>query len=310
MIIKRLPTAWIVVALLLTGPVLLGQSLPYKESDLGMHRVANDVYVYTFADPKSNDPKQTTNSLIVITQEGVLVGDGQGSDPATQMMIDEIHKLTNLPIKYLINASPHGDHTNGNHLFKGATIIAQNAAREDMLAAYKTADASLVKAPPAITYDRNMSIFLGGKEIRLGFHGRAHTRGDTAIYLPGERVAFLSEMFFNPKQLLGLRTGYATEWITTVDEVSKLDADVWIPGHGILENNGRMHPQLMQMRDQLIDMRAEMKGYVDRGLTLDQIHKMSPLKKYENLIRADILLQPTIDRLYKDLKGELDKPPK
>jgi hypothetical protein len=115
-------------------------------------------------------------------------------------------------------------------------------------------------------------------------------------------------MFFNPKQLLGLRTGYATEWITTVNEVSKLDADVWIPGHGILENDGRMRAQLLLMRDQLIDMRTEMKDYVDRGLTLEQIQKMSPLKKYENLIRADILLQPNVDRIYKDLKGELDKP--
>jgi glyoxylase-like metal-dependent hydrolase (beta-lactamase superfamily II) len=270
-----------------------------------MHRVAPDVYVYTFADPKSNDPKQTTNSLIVVTQDGVLVGDGQGTDAATQDMINEIHKVTNQPIKYLINASPHADHTTGDHLFKGATIIAQTATRADKLASYKT-NASLVPAPPTIAYDRNMSIFLGEKEIRLGFYGRAHTRGDTAIYLPAQRVVFLSEIFFNPKQLLGLRTGYPTEWIATVNAISKLDADIWIPGHGIVENEGHMHPQLLQMRDQLIDMRNEIKGYVDRGMTLEQIHTMSPLKKYADLIRAEILLQPAVDRIYKDLKGELD----
>src|SRR5206468_10909515 len=105
----------------------LAQSLPYTDSDLGMHRVANDVYVFTYADPKSNDPKQTTSSLIFVTPDGVLVGDGQGSDLATQKLIDEIRKLTNQPIKYLVNASPHGDHTNGNHLFKGAIIISQKA---------------------------------------------------------------------------------------------------------------------------------------------------------------------------------------
>jgi glyoxylase-like metal-dependent hydrolase (beta-lactamase superfamily II) len=294
------------IAVLLTGTITLAQNLPYKPSDLGMHRVALDVYVYTFADPKSTDPKQTTNSLIVVTPEGVLVGDGQGTDAATQDMINEIHKITNQPIKYLINASPHGDHTTGNHLFKGATIIAQTAARDDMLASYKTANANMVPAPPTVTYDRNMSIFLGGKEIRLGFYGRAHTRGDSAIYLPADRVVFLSEIFFNPKQLLGLRTGYPTEWIATVNSVSKLDADIWIPGHGILENQGHMHAQLLQMRDQLVDMRNEIKGYVDRGLTLEQTHAMSPLKKYADLIRAEILLQPAIDRIYKDLKGELD----
>src|SRR2546429_5776760 len=99
---RRLSWGWSIVALLL-AQTLLAQNLPYKDSDLGMHRVANDVYVYTFADPKSNDPKQTTSSLIVVTPEGVLVGDGQGGDPATQAMIDEIHKITNQPIRYLIN---------------------------------------------------------------------------------------------------------------------------------------------------------------------------------------------------------------
>ena len=64
------------IAALLGGTVSLAQNLPYKPSDLGMHRMTTDVYVYTFADPKSNDPKQTTNSLIVVTPEGVLVGDG------------------------------------------------------------------------------------------------------------------------------------------------------------------------------------------------------------------------------------------
>src|SRR5262245_55979347 len=240
---RWLPSGLSMIGLVLTGSVLLAQNLPYKDSDLGMHRIANEVYVYTFADPKSSDPKQTTNSLIVITTEGVLVGDGQGSDAATQKMIDEIRKITNQPIKYLICASPHGDHTNGNHLFKGATIVSQKAAREDMLASYKTASVNLVQALSTITYDKNMSIFLGGKEFHLSFYGRAHTHGDSAIYIPSERVLFLSEIFFNPKQLLGLRTGYATEWIATLNEISKLDADVWIPGHGILENNGCMHIQ-------------------------------------------------------------------
>src|SRR5215831_14333366 len=134
MVRHRMIFASSIVALFFTTTLAGGQQLPYKDSDLGMHRVAANIYVYTFADPKSNDPKQTTNSLIVITSEGVLVGDGQGSDRATQQMIDEIRKLTDQPIKYLINASPHGDHTNGNHLFKGATIIAQKAARDDLIA--------------------------------------------------------------------------------------------------------------------------------------------------------------------------------
>jgi len=282
--------------LVLTPPLI-------AQGHLGLHRVAKDVYVYTDGDPSGKDP-QTTNSLVVVTSEGVLVGDGQGSDAATEKLLDAIRKVTDQPIRYLINASWHIDHTYGNHLFKGATIVSQRTAREDLIASFKD-NPKEVPAPPTIVYDRSMSIFLGGKEIRLGFYGRAHTRGDTAIYVPADRVVFLSEIFFNPRQFAGLRSGYATEWIATLNEVGKIDAYIWIPGHGIIENNGHMRPQLTEMRDELIDMRSEMKGYIDRGLTLDEIKKMSPLKKYAGLINAERNLPIAVDRIFKDLTGEL-----
>ena len=303
----RLPMLIAAVTIVASAPQVLGQD------QLGMQRVADGVYVYTESDG-SQDPA-TVSSLVVITDEGVLVGDGLGhvgdaheSDVKAQKLIDEIRKLTDQPIKYLINCSWHPDHTNGNHLFRdaGALIVGHRKARQGLLQYYDRAT-DIPKAPPTVTYQNSLRLFLGDKEVRISFLGRAHTEGDSVIYLPDERVVFLSEIFFN-KQFPGLRSGYPSEWIATLNRVLELDADVFIPGHGLVENGGRLRRTVRQMRDDLLDMRAEVKGYYDQGLSRDEIMRRSPLEKYASLINAYRNLPIAVDRILMELRGELDAP--
>lgn len=72
--------------------------------------------VYSYEALRGGDPGgfMTTNSLIVVTTDGVLVADGQGNVKQAQEMVDAIAKLTPQPIKYVIICSDHGDHTAGN----------------------------------------------------------------------------------------------------------------------------------------------------------------------------------------------------
>jgi cyclase len=297
----------IIVALTLIPTAVFGQA------QLGMQRIADGIYVYTESDG-SQDPA-TVSSLVVITDDGVLVGDGLGhvgdpheSDVKAQKLIDEIGKLTDQPIKYLINCSWHPDHTNGNHLFRkaGALIIGHRMARQGLLGYYENAT-DIPRAPATVTYEDHLTLFLGDKEIQIQFLGRAHTEGDSVIYLPNERVAFLSEIFFN-KQFPGYRAGYPTEWVETLNRVLELDADVFIPGHGLVENGGRLRPTVVQMRDDLVDMWDEVKGYFDRGLTRDEIMALSPLKKHSSLINAYRNLPIAVDRILLELRGELNPP--
>src|SRR5262245_48562961 len=65
-----------------------------------------------------------TNDLIVITDDGVLVADGQRDEAATAQMVKGIASLTSQPIKYVVIGSEHGDHTGGNKAFPAnATVI-------------------------------------------------------------------------------------------------------------------------------------------------------------------------------------------
>ena len=278
---------------------------------LGMQKVADDVYVYTDSDG-GEDPA-TVSSMVVITDDGVLVADGLGhigdvheSEAKVQRLIDAIAELTDQPIRYLVNCSWHPDHTEGNHVFRdlGAVIIGHRKAREGLLQWYANRP-EIPPAPPEVIFDDQLTLTVGGTEVRVLFLGRAHTEGDAVVFLPEQRVAFLSEIFFN-KQFPGLRSGYPMEWIGTLDAILELDADVFVPGHGLVENGGRLRGTVVQMRDDLVEMREEIKGYFDEGLDRDEMMAREPLAKWADVINAYRNLPIAVDRILMELRGELE----
>ena len=86
--------------------------------------------VYVFSDLHTGGLGYMTNDMIVITTDGVLVADGQGNATVTQKLVEQIKKLTDQPIKYVIVCSDHGDHTGGNAAFPWtATFVSSGGMR-------------------------------------------------------------------------------------------------------------------------------------------------------------------------------------
>lgn len=89
--------------------------------------------VYSYEALRAGDPggQMTTVSLIVISNDGVLVADGQGNVEQTKEMVDWIRKTTTQPIRYVIVCSDHGDHTGGNAAFpEGVTFVAHPTSKK------------------------------------------------------------------------------------------------------------------------------------------------------------------------------------
>ena len=120
-------------------------------------QIADGVYTYEQADPTKRGV--AVNNLIVVTSEGVLVADGQGTVDNTKRLVDDIAALTPQPVRYVVVGSIHGDHRGGDAAFP--------------------AGVTFVKAKTDLT--------LGGREIHILFLGRAHTGTDLEVYLPRER---------------------------------------------------------------------------------------------------------------------------
>ncbi len=178
-----------------------------------------------------------TNSLVIVTDEGVVVADGQDNPEEGRRMLRAIREVTDQPVRYLINASPHGDHVNSNEVFEDAVIIAHSNTRDLVAASLERATGDAPRPTlPHVTFDDEMVLHVGGKTIELHYFGLGHTRGDVVVYLPEEGVAFLSELYFNGIAA-SLSEGYARQHLDTLRSALELDAEWFIPGHGFIDGN-------------------------------------------------------------------------
>ena len=187
--------------------------------------------VYSYEALRAGDPggQMTTVSLIVVSNDGVLVADGQGNVAQTQEMVDWIKKTTSQPIKYVVVCSDHGDHTGGNAAFpQGTTFIAHPTSKKVLDDAGK---------PPFVTetVPHRRVIHLGATDVEVLFLGRAHTGGDLSVYLPKEKVLFMSEAYLH-WLFPAMRSAYPSEWIQTLKNAETIDAVWFVPGHGFVDD--------------------------------------------------------------------------
>ena len=198
-------------------------------------KLAENVYGYE----DIRNPGFTTVSLFVVGNDGVLIADGQGSPAATQKLLDAIAKVTPKPVKWYIVGSDHGDHTAGNSVLpKDITYIVSKASKEQMKL-----------AAPAMTSDKEV-INVGGIEVQALYLGRAHTGGDLLVYLPSQKILFMSEVYLN-RVFPAMRSAYPTEWVSVIDKALKLDVDRFVPGHGFIEDAKASREELIEYQKAL-----------------------------------------------------------
>ncbi len=95
---------------------------------------------------------------------------------------------------------------------------------------YRTATAAVRPTPPSIAFDSRLTLFKGGREIRLLYFGRGHTSGDVVVYLPGERVLITGDLLTAGLSYMG--DAFVPDWIETLERLKALQFDAVLPGHG------------------------------------------------------------------------------
>jgi glyoxylase-like metal-dependent hydrolase (beta-lactamase superfamily II) len=95
--------------------------------------------------------------------------------------------------------------------------------------------------------------------------GRAHTQGDSVVFVPQDRIAYLSEVFFS-EEFPNMAQGYGVSWLQVLDRVAALGADIFVPGHGpIPEDPKETRVGLQRMRQILVDARDAIQKEISRG---------------------------------------------
>ncbi len=283
--------------------------------------LAENVYGYE----EIREPGFTTVSLIVVGADGVLLADGQGSPAATQTLLDKIKTITPKPLKWYVVGSEHGDHTAGNSVLPrdvtyivhptsraqlerdAATVMGQNlkAAAEAMTKGGPppTPRPPVIVPPAAMSGDRQ-TVDLGGLEVQVLFLGRAHTGGDLHVYLPKQRLLFMSEAFLN-RVFPAMRSAYPTEWVKTIDRALAMDVDRFVPGHGFIEGPPASREELQAFQRALSYVIEETRRLHRLNLSPDDALAQAKWGEYAQWMLADQQGIVAIRKIYEELEGKL-----
>lgn len=215
----------------------------------------------------------TYNSGIIVTNDGVVVVDALNSEAVARAQRAAIANTIRQPVRILVSSTFHDNYSKGNIAYADVLKIGHENYRTDLLASMQrqqvTAEEQLARLPHQTFRDR-LTLYHGGKEIQILYVGRAHTRGDSIIFVPQDRIVYLSELYF-ADQFLFINDGYGLDWLRALDAVEALGADIFVPGHGSIPADPRETRQgLRRFRQMLVDVRDAVQREIGRGATEDQ----------------------------------------
>lgn len=252
-------------------------------------KLAANVYGYE----EIRQPGFTTVSLFVVGNDGVLIADGQGSPAATQTMLNHIAKVTTRPVKWYIVGSDHGDHTAGNSVLpQDITFIVSKASA-----------AQMKLAAPAMTSDRQ-SVNVGGIEVQAIFAGRAHTGGDLLVYLPKQKILFMSEVYLN-RVFPAMRSAYPSEWVAVIDKALAMDVERYVPGHGFIEAPKASREELIEYQKAMRYVIDEVKRLHKLGLSADDAAKQANWGPYREWFLVEQQGPIAVRKIYEEIEGKL-----
>ena len=231
-----------------------------------------------------------SNVVFYVTDEGVIVIDDK-FDRDFDSIMAKIRSVTAQPVKYVLNTHHHGDHTGSNPRFlPAAEIIAHVNSRIHHVNLKQP-------APPRVTFTKEMSVFLGGKEVRATYYGRGHTNGDVMIYFPALRILHTGDLMAGNSPVIDYETGGSlTDYVQTLDGPMGLDFDTVIQGHGPLVNR----QLLIAYRNGVEKFRTQLTGLVRGGKSKQEVADFL-IKEY-NWVPTGIPMQRGLDGFMTELK--------
>ena len=147
-------------------------------------------------------------------------------------------------------------------------------------------------------------IRLGGTEIDVLFLGRAHTGGDLEVYLPREKILFMSEVFSN-RIFPSMANGYPSEWVAALKKAEAMDVSYFVPAHGFVDSAAIMREEEKNYRLALERVIAEGTRLHAAGTAIDGAPASARLEPYDGWTRAGNNAFAGLKRVYMELDGQL-----
>lgn len=253
------------------------------------------------------------NLSFILTPAGVVVVNAGDNYLLAQSLHDEIRKLTDQPVKYVVLENGQGHAMLGSNYWKeqGARIIAHRDTAtymervgHDALAgmrarardkAYRTEFVM-----PDMVYDDRLDISMGGVTIEVLHLGNAHHHGDTMVWLPQKKLVIAGDTAFHVRMPPIFEDTDTARWIRIWDRFEALGAEIVIPGHG---GPTDMATVTKWTKGYLQHLRARVAEVIEQGGSLEDAYKIDQ-SAYLHLHTADELARLNAGRVFRAMEFE------
>jgi len=293
----------------------------------GLHDLGNSIYAYLQPDGTWG----WSNAGILVDGEASLLIDTLFDLKLTQQMLDTMRK--SIPaaahIDMVVNTHANGDHCYGNELVADAQIIASARTAQEMIEGVKPQlMAAVLKqapqlgqlgeymsrifgsfdfdnitlTPPKTTFEGELSLTVGDKAVHLIEVGPAHTRGDTMVYIPGDRVVFTGDILFIGGHPI-IWAGPTSNWLRACDRILAMDVETIVPGHGpITDKQG-----VIEVKTYLEYIFQEARKRYEAGMPALEAAMDIPLDRYATWTDGE-RIAVNIASIYRELGGDSAQP--
>lgn len=247
---------------------------------------------------------------LILGRDAALVIDTRISHRQGQEILDDVRRLTTLPVSIVVNTHAHNDHCFGNAVFRPCTIWGQDGAvrflretgedqKRGVAAEHpKLAEdvAAVVLDEPDRTFAERATIEVGGREVELRYVGRGHTDHDALIIVPDADVLFAGDLLEGGAPPY-FGDGYPIDWPATVERLQTLvgERTAVVPGHGDVAGRAFVAESLEQLRG----VAALGQRIHTDGISLDDALTVAPWG-------AGPIVREGLERALAQLQGRLD----
>jgi glyoxylase-like metal-dependent hydrolase (beta-lactamase superfamily II) len=258
-----------------------------EEKQVSFTKLSDHAYAYT----AEGDP----NTGIVIGDNAVMVIDTQATPVMAQDVIRRIREVTDKPIKVVVLSHYHAVRVLGASAYKPEHIIASQdtydlivergeADKASEIGRFPRLFQNVESVPPGmtwptITFTGKMTLWLGKLEVQLLQLGRGHTKGDTVVWLPQDRVLFSGDLVeFDATPYAG--DAYFQDWPQTLDNIAALKPRALVPGRGAaLQDEAQVAKGLAGTKAFVSELYASVKAGAAAGKDLNAVYR----ETYEKL---------------------------
>ncbi|MFA6901466.1 MAG: MBL fold metallo-hydrolase [Gallionellaceae bacterium] len=254
------------------------------------------------------------NTGFIVTKAGVVVVDSGSTYLAAKAIHAAIKKVTQQPVKYVINTGAQDHRWLGNGYFKeqGAQLIASRKAKADMqergagqIAGLTTELKEKIKGTqpvyPEKLVDQKETLQLGGEEIQVLFFHGGHTPGDAVVWLPKSRTLFSGDQIYVDRLLSILPFSNSKDWLASFEAIEKLKPKTIIPGHGKVSD---LQKAQQQTGNYLKLLRSHMRKAIDTGQDLQTAINSLDQSAYQHLDIYELLKGGNASRVYLEMETE------